>query len=244
MPALGCAPVDLVVPFGKGAIVNMLGLPASTRAEGLDARIVDAARRHRLAPEQDAIIIAWDLEPPIKRRDRCAWREKVDVYQGIADSPLETLRGTAWARSAAERAQRLRQLQDVPPRGEHHGRALPGTVLALCMEPMFEALLTRDGSAVRRALGLAQDPPDWPSGWGDENVRDPSKHLMGRAIGALFAVRPRARIRSKIPSIWQNAKDEWAAYILTQFFADPDGKAARSVREHPIARRLAHILPP
>lgn len=32
-------------------------------------------------------------------------------------------------------------------------------------------------------------------------------------------------------------------YILRQFFADPDGKPARAVREHPIARRLAHILP-
>lgn len=241
LPALGCAPADIVVPIGKDAISRLRGLRTSTSAPGLDAKIVQAADQSKLDPRHDALVIAWDLEPIDRNQRRCAWDEKLGLYRGLAASPL--LQGTSWARYAAGRAEALERLHDRPPTGMSHSRVAPGSVLALCMEPMFEALLGRDGRAVRRALGLETDPPGWPTGWGRSDVKDPSNELFAPAIVALRGLRPHPPVRRRIRETWQNAKDEWAEYILRQFFADSDGTAARHVREHAIARRLAHIFP-
>lgn len=239
LPALGCAPADVLVPIGKDAISRLRGLRTSTAAPGLDAKIVQARRQHDLDPERDALVIAWDLEPIDRGRRRCAWDEKHGLYRGLADSPL--LQGTAWARDAAARAERLAERRERPASGENHSRAASGSVLALCMEPMFEALLAHDGRAVRRALGLDADPAGWPTGWGRADVRDPSAQLLAPAIAALRALRPRAAVRQKIRDNWDNAKDEWGEYILRRLFADDHQLAL--VRDHPIARRLAHLLP-
>ncbi len=238
LPALGRRPVDVVVPIGKDAISRMRGLRTSTSAPGLDARIDETRRTYALDPERDALVIVWDLEPIDRGRPRCAWDEKIGVYHGLASSPL--LAGTAWARSAMARHAALQLLKGRAPGGQNHSAVRPGTVLGLCMDPMFEALLARDGRAIRRALGLAADPQDWPSGWGS-GERDPSARLLAPAIDAMRRVRPRPDVRRLIRENWQNAKDEWGDYLLRKLLVEPDQAAA--VRAHPIAARLRHILP-
>ncbi|MBK7823675.1 hypothetical protein [Nannocystis sp.] len=241
LPALGRTSVDVVVPIGKDAITNMLGLPGSTSAPGLDARICDARRTHKLDPARDALIVAWDLEPPVdKDQRRCAWDEKIGVYQGIASSPLALLRDTAWAACAAKAATQLENLRDVPPTGRSQRTVKAGAVLAVCMEPMFEALFTHDGRAVRRALDLKDDPPGWPTGWGP-NERDPSRKLMGPAIAAIHRMRPAHPVRKIIRETWRNAKDEWGEYILRKLLADETQR--KLILEHAISRRLKNILP-
>lgn len=201
LPALGRAPVDIVVPIGKNAITNMLGLPGSSSAPGLDARICQARDENGLDPERDALVIAWDLEPIDEGRRRCGWDEKRDLYRGIATSPLPLLQGTAWSRSAATNAARLDALRDQPPTGLSHSAVQPGSVLAVCMEPRFDVLLTRDGRALRRALDLGEDPKGWPTGWGwstgtrrSNEERDPSGKLLGPAIAALRRIRPKPTV--------------------------------------------------
>ncbi|PCC73032.1 hypothetical protein SAMN02745121_06506 [Nannocystis exedens] len=240
LPALGRAPVDLVVPIGKDAISRLRGLRTSTSAPGLDAKIQALAAREKLDPGADALVIAWDLEPIDRQQRRCAWDEKLGLYRGLAESPL--LQGSGWARDARRRADALERFRGRAPRGLNHSRVVPGSVLALCMEPMFEALLARDGRAVRRALGLDADPPGWPTGWGRADLRDPSAELLEPAIAALRRLRPRPPVRRHIHETWANAKDEWGEYILRQLFTD--APRAAELREHPIARRLAHLLPP
>lgn len=240
LPALGRTPVDVVVPIGKDAITNMLGLPGSSSAPGLDARICDARRTHNLDPDRDALIVAWDLEPVDKDQRRCAWDEKISVYQGIANSPLSLLRDTAWAACAAKAATQLENLRDVPPTGRSQRTVKAGAVLAVCMEPMFEALFTRDGRAVRRALDLKHDPPGWPTGWGVE-ARDPSARLMEPAIAAIRRIRPAHQVRRIIRDTWGNAKDEWSEYIIRKLLADEAQREA--ILEHAISRRLKNILP-
>lgn len=241
LPALGRTPVDIIVPIGKDAITNMLGLPGSSSAPGLDARICQTRATHDLDPAHDALIIAWDLEPIDRGQPRCAWREKVQLYHGIANSPLPSLRDTAWSASAANNARRLGELDGRPPASNSHSRVGPGSVLGVCMEPMFEGLYTRDGRAVRRALDLAQDPPGWPTGWGSKE-RDPSGKLMGPAIAAIRRMRPSHPVRRIIRDTWDNAKDEWGEYLLKKLLATPE--QADHILDHPISRRLKYILPP
>lgn len=136
LPALGCAPVDIVVPIGKDAISRLRGLRTSTSAPGLDAKIVQCVAQHQLGPDSDALVIAWDLEPVDKDQRRCVWDEKLGLYRGLAASPL--LQSTAWAQDATQHAAALEQRRDQPPTGISRSRVRPGSVLALCMEPMAE----------------------------------------------------------------------------------------------------------
>lgn len=244
LPALERAPVACIIPIGKDAITRLLGLRASSSAPGLDARIVEAITRDNLDPERDALVIAWDLEPVDRGQPRCAWHEKLGLYRGLANSSLAPLANSAWARSAAARATALAKRKDHPPERLNRSTLRPGTVLGLCMEPMFEGLLTHDGRAVRRAMGLSQDPPGWPPPrkWNPDE-RDPSSNLLAAAVDAMRELRnPRAAIRRQLHAIYDEAKDEWCDYLLRQLLADPEHAAI--IRAHPIARRLAHILPP
>lgn len=72
LPALDRTPVDVIVPIGKDAITNMLGLRGSSSAPGLDTRICETRRKHHLDPDRDALIIAWDLEPIDEGKSRPA----------------------------------------------------------------------------------------------------------------------------------------------------------------------------
>lgn len=247
-PALGCAAVDLVIPIGKDAITNMLGLHGSSSAPALDALICQRRTRHGLDPDRDALIIAWDLEPIDEGRTRCALDELIDVYRALGCSTL--LQDTAWSRSAANQVTRLEPRRGMrPPTGLNHARVVPGSVVAVCMNPMFDVLLTRDGKALRRTLDLAQDPPGWPTGWGwptgtklSGEQRDPSGKLMAPAITAVRRIRPKHKVRRQIRETWENAKDEWSEYFLRKLLADP--AQAEHIIDHPILRRLKAILPP
>lgn len=243
LPALGRAPVTCIVPIGKDAITRLRNLRASTSAPGLDARIVDSITRHGLDPARDALVIAWDLEPVDRGQPRCAWHEKLGVYRGLAGSSLPGLQNTPWARSAAARAEALDRCRGRPPTGQSRSVVGPGTVLGVCMEPMFEGLLAHDGRAVRRAMGLGNDPRNWPADrrWSPEE-RDPSTMLLAAAVDAMREIRPKPPIRKLIRAVYDEAKDEWCEYLLRQLLADPAQAAA--IRAHPIARRLLHILPP
>lgn len=243
LPALGRAPADVIVPIGKDSITIMLGLRASSAAPGLDTRIVEVIRRHQIDPERDALVIAWDLEPVDKGRPRCAWHEKLGLYRGIAESPLPGLQNTAWVRSAAAQMARIEQFGGVPPEGLNRSRLRPGTVLGICMEPMFEGLLAQDGRAVRRAMDLSSEPPGWPPArkW-NPHERNPSSTLLAAAVDAMREMRPKAELRKKLHAIYDEAKDEWCDYLLRRLFEVSDHAAV--IRSHPIARRLAHIFPP
>lgn len=240
LPGLGRAPMDVVVPIGKNAISRLRGLPTSNSAPGLDERIQRLlVGESSLDPTKDAVVIAWDLEPVDTGRPRCAFHEKKGLYAGIATSPL--LVGTAWAQDAARRAQRLDHLAGQPPTGAHLSQIRPGTVLGVCMDPMFEGLMAHDGRAIRNALDLTSDPVGWPTGWGTDE-RNPSDRLLGPAIDAMRRIRPPAKVRRKIFNNWRCAKDEWGHLLLGKLLADPSQAAI--IRAHAIAQRLSAILPP
>lgn len=241
LDALGRVPVKPIIPIGKDAISRLRGLTTSTSTSGLDARIDQARKSHALDPERDAIVIAWDLVPIDPNQRRCPWDEKVGLYRGLAESEIMCKNAEPWARSAKQQAETLLALKGQEPRAESVRRVVPGSVLGLCMEPMFEGLLTRNGRAIRTAFGLSEDPKNWPTGWRPDHP-DPSR-LLGRAVAALRNIRPKTSICKQIfYEPWENAKDEQGAFILRQLLAEPS--EAEHIRKHAIALRLAHILPP
>ncbi len=80
----------------------------------------------------------------------------------------------------------------------------------------------------------------WRERWRDRE-RDPSATLEA-AVDAMRELRPRAEVRRQLRNIYTEAKDEWCDYLLRKLLVDSEQAAA--IREHAIARRLAHVLPP
>ena len=114
-------------------------------------------------------------------------------------------------------------------------------VLAICMEPMFESLLTQDESAVRRALGLRGQVRGWPRhGWADSGERRPDDRILAPAILAASNQRPKPEPCRQIGGDMRTRKNEWGEFLLRKLLEDE--KARATVLAHPIARRLAELV--
>lgn len=233
--SLGLRCFDPIIPISKKHLVAMdPSLPKmSGSAEPLDQLM---ARTLRRAPF-DAAIIAWDLVPAWNTdASYCRWQETLDLYRYLAAS--EALSGP-WVRCAERRLAEL-EGRDRPSLRDGVPTREPGAVLALCMEPMFEGLLTVDEAAIRRAVDVGARPQGWPThGWGDRREHKTDTRVLGPAIRALFGLRPRPKILRKIRGDFRTHKDEWGEYLLRQLLRDP--KARPWIAGHPLTLRLCEI---
>lgn len=233
--ALEWTSFSTVVPISKKHLVAMdpANPPMSGAGEALDELMV----RHLERQPFDVAVVAWDLVPAWNPDERafCRWRETLDLYRFLAQR--EKL-PEPWIRRADERFQEL-STRTTPASRTGLPRLVPGTVLPVCMEPMFEALLTGDESAVRRALCVAGRKVDgWPRrGWGDTDERHPDQ-LLGKAIVALRRVRPKLEVVKKVRGDMRTNKNGWGEYLTRELLADPDS----AILTRQLPRRLGELL--
>jgi len=239
---LNLHPFCSIVPISKKHLVAMdpRNPPMSGSQEPLDylmARKLEIARRLKQDPF-DVAVVAWDLVPAWNPEGPyCRWTETVDLYRFLAVSQVLP---DIWKNQAR------RRLQELEGRHQPSARmSLPplkqGMVLAVCMEPMFEALLVQDEGAVKRALQVSETPRGWPrQGWGDCRERHPDRRILMPAIAAIQSIKPRLRCVKHIRGDMRTKKDEWGEYILRRLFGDP--KARASVLQHPLPARLVELL--
>ena len=233
--ALGLQPFAPIVPISKTHLVAMdpRRPPMSGAGERLDQLMV----RVLMTRPFDAAVVAWDLVPAWNPQDKfCRWNETVDLYRFLAESDcLPAL----WSEKARRRFEELsRRLspgsRSGPPTLE------PGIVLPLCMEPMFEALLVQDETAVRHALGVTgQEIPGWPrQGWGPQE-RHPDIQVLAPAIRALQRLRPRPKVLKIVRGDMRTNKDGWGEYLLRQMLENE--RARPLILSHALSRRLSEM---
>lgn len=230
--AVGGRPFDAIIPISKKDLIAMDSrVPRPTGSEPLDMKL----RRLGAGTAFDAAVVAWDLHPAWNALGVfCRWEETVRLYELLADSvalPGEW-RAQASARLAEYRGRKLPSARAATP------RLAPGVVQVLCMDPEFESLLAVDETGVRRALGFATRPPNWPTAWGIGGTRRPSEDVLRPAVQCVPRASP---VRRRIRGGWRERKGEWGEYILRQLLAD--NATAATVRSHPIARRLSDVCP-
>jgi|ERR1700694_163596 len=235
--ALGLSPFDPIVPISKTHLIAMdPQAPAISGAgEALDELFT---RTHRMTRFQ-AAVVAWDLHPKWNPEAAyCRWNETVDLYRLLAQS---NALDAPWKHFAHER------FDDLRNRPEPSSRAVPahvtdGSIIAVCMEPMFEAILAQDERCVRRALGITGRHLDrWPNrGWGDPAERQPDSRVLAPAIRATRLARPRPRVASRIIGDFVTHKDDWNDHLLRSALADPECRGI--VLGHPALRRLREVM--
>ena len=230
---LGLLPIDRVVPIDKRAIVAMDPdtPPMSGASNGLDERILREIEGGGI----DVAVVAWDLLPPWDpKADTCRWDECMNLYRHLSAS--EVLPDT-WRRNAAERYAELRA-RPSPSARTRVARPKPDSVLTVCMEPMFETVLTACEEGVRRALGVeGRRVPGWPRWSGDGAV---DRDVIQPSLCAAKAIRPKPDVFRKIRGDFTTAKHEWAEYLLRKLFADK--KCRERVIQNPTCRRLTEVV--
>lgn len=222
---------DPIVPISKKDLVSMDKLiHRPTGSEPLDMKL----RRLGAGTAFDAAVVAWDLYPEWNELGAfCRWEECVRLLECVASS--EALPNN-WREAAAAKANDYAE-RAVPSARTSLPQIAAGTILPLCMDPEFEALLTASEDAALRALKLSTKPAGWPSsGWGIGGAQRPSEDLVRRAIGSLPRDNP---ARRQIRGGWRENKNEWGEYILRSLLKDPAGHDV--LKRHPICRRLAEL---
>jgi hypothetical protein len=229
--ALGLRTPARIVPISKGHITAMTlkGAP-QFRKIGLDHLI---AQQLQLAPF-DAAVVVWDLLPPWDPKAAvCRWEETLALYRGLAASEVLPQR---WRRRAHERLAGLQARPRPNVRVGPHAAAKE-EVAAVCMEPMFEAVLQHE-PGIFRALGLKRRPGNWPADWKGNNR--PDRMLLAPAVRAAQASKKRASIVDKIGGDMTTRKNEWGAYFLETLLADETTRAW--IEALPLARRLREVM--
>lgn len=236
--ALGIQHFEPVVPISKKHLVAMdpETPPMSGAGEALDKLI---ARKLDQDPF-DAAVVVWDLVPAWNRSAGfCRWDETLNLYRFLADSKVLP---DGWRKCARERFQELKIRRRPRPR-TGKPELCRSMVVGLCVEPMFEVLLTMDEVAVRRVFGLAgRRPAGWPrDGWGDSSVIDPDDKLLVPAVRSLLTVRPRPRVARILKGDFRTNKAGWGEYLLRGLLRDE--LARTKVLLQPTCLRLREWLP-
>lgn len=235
---LGLRRAERVVPISKAnlvalAVTKELGRRTSRIRVTLDELLKAEIERG----DCDAAVVAWDLQPKWDTHpNACRLNETLDLYRLLAESAVlpEAWRLAARRRFDAVAASPGSLGATAAP------RLLPASVVAVCMEPDFEALLC-DEQIMRRALGLeARRIRGWPKP-GDWSLPAPRRGdaLLQQAVLAAQRVRPQPAVCRRIRGDMRTAKHEWAAHIL----ASLSEKDRQRVRAHPIGARLREVLP-
>ena len=226
-------PFARVVPIDKRALVAMdpESPPMSGASVGLDELILREIEGGGI----DVAVVAWDLLPPWDpRADICRWDECMSLYRHLSRS---TVLPNAWLRNAASRYAELRA-RPSPNARPGVPRPKSDSVLTVCMEPMFEAVLMACEDGVRRALGVGgRRVPGWPR-WSGPGVVD--RDVIQPSVSAARAMRPKPHVFRQIPGDFRTAKHEWAEYLLRKLFADR--RCRERVVQSPTCRRLMEVV--
>jgi hypothetical protein len=240
VPSLsGAVRPNRVIGISKKHIVGLSGgAPImSGAAEPFDLLL---NREHARDPF-DAAIVAWDLVPPWNPSVRgCRWQETCEFYANLArrDRVAEPWRTYVRGR-AADLASRRRPSTRVAP-----ARLVPGAIVPVCMDPMFEDLLVGSEGAIRRVLGVAgRRVPGWPGdGWAWGETDTPDVSVLQRAILAVRGIRPRPRPVVIVRGDMRTNKHGWAEYILRAMLEE--ASIVTQLGRHPVIARMREVARP
>ena len=235
LASLGIALPDAVVPIHKPHLVAMdPDLPKMSGAsEPLDHLLARVINKHKI----EAVVIAWDLTPPWdpdSEEDRyCRWNETKKLYELLAES--EAL-ADPWKTSCRERADELGRRNRPSDRRTAFTLRKHG-VVAICMEPEFEALLAQDDGQIMRALGLSQRPANgWPKRWGAPGQNP--KTMLREAVVAARMSRPKPSPTKRIHGDMRTAKHAWGLHFLRSLLQ----QKRNLIDDHPISVRITETL--
>lgn len=223
--------IDELVPISKKNLLAMDDtLPRSGRAIPLDELILQRIKLTNI----DAAIVVWDLIPQWADSPACRWQETLDLYRLLG---MRSVLPNEWRDAAGARHLDL-LARDAPSQRVAPPTLQNGSVVAICIDPMFETILVQDESAVRRALEVAgKNVPGWPT-WA-RNSRRPDRELLAPAVARSRRVSTAAVFR-RLGSDFKVAKQEWATYLYRKLCEDQN---ARNVLvSHSVSARLQELL--
>lgn len=213
--------------------------PANPPMSGAGERLDQLMARVLARDPFDVAVIAWDLVPAWNPQEEyCRWVETCDLYRFLAESDcLPDL----WRELARRRFEDLSQ-RPAPSARQRLPPLERGMVLPVCMEPVFEGMLTQDEQTVRRVLGIeGRSVRGWPRhGWGDPQERRPDLNVLAPAIRALRALQPRPSLFRQIRGDMRTHKAELGEWLTRKLLEDDQGRSL--LLEHPVARRLRELL--
>ena len=245
---IGVARPEIVFPIDKKYLLA-LNLDTAqggqrTKMSGASEGLDDLLRRHYGRTPFDAALVAWDLTPPwaMVTPDRCRWQETVAMYAHMVRRRRLPEPFLSWA---DRRAQEL-QGRDRPSARTGAPPLERGAILPLCMESCFESWFVDERQGVctgknglRQVLQVTgQRVLGWPEPFSKGDQRS-AKNYLKDAISAVRRLRPPHPLTNKIRRGWDDNQESWARF-LAEALAARDPKAWRT---HPIATRLAELLP-
>ena len=243
---------DLFENIWRTPIVEMLQLPHFDRIVTIDKRMIaamDPATKisgravplpDKLAAELersafDVAVIAWDLLPPWEPEQvTCRWNETLNLYKGFSASQSLP---EPWRTRAAARLKEL-NARRVPSDRLRKQSLTKCEILAVCMEPTFESLLTHCEKTIRNIFGITDARAiGWPN-WNDPNV-NPTE-LLGLSIEAARKIHPQPVVFRHIRGDMKTAKNEWGECLLRQMIRDE--QCFEKLKRHPTSLRFTEIL--
>ena len=231
--AVGIPHFEVVLPMSKKHLVAMD--PNNPKMSGAGEPFDEYLARQLKTHQFDAAVVAWDLVPRWNPNDACCRRqETLDFYDFVGKSKSEALPEMWMIQARKRHAALLKSRSAKPPQLKR------GMLLALCMEPMFEVVLTHDEAALRRAFGCSETPQGWPRhGWGDPHERKPDRTVLLPAIDAIQAVRPKLKCTSQVRGDFTTNKNGWGEFLLRKLLGD--ARAKSQILATPFVSRLGHI---
>jgi hypothetical protein len=230
--ALGLKPFARVVPFHKGQLTVLDKKEGFRRSPAMNVGLDELIRVELARDSFDAGIIAFDLLPPWDAKAKiCRWEETLRFYRAMKNSTRlpEDFRTRAGERLAELEARARPSDRFAPPRLDR------GSLLAVCMDPEFEALF-EDEIAVRRVLGVGRKlPKGWPPTWGEGGVA--LKTLLSRAINAARSLDPAPKVLRQMRGDFVDRPHEWAAY----FAGSGEARMLETISRHPTSQRLREL---
>jgi hypothetical protein len=235
--ALGLRDIDFVFPISKKHIIALN--PQNPRMSGASEALDEFMARKLRSDSFDAAVVAWDLHPSWEGASAtaCRWNETLEFYRLLAAS---TALPEPWVRWANSKANDLSS-RGIPSDRRARPQLCPHATFAVCMEPVFEALLLGSERGIKRALGVDNmRVPGWPN-WNTVASR-PELVILQTAILSAKSLVPKKRDAHLVAGDMRTAKHAWATRFVEQLAGDT---ATRDeLLRQPIARRLIELLPP
>lgn len=232
---LGLPKFDFIYPINKKFLISMR--PGAPKISGASLKLDVFIEQKRKVDKFDCAVVAWDLVPGWYGGvgQLCRWAETLEFYSGIARS--EAL-PKSWTTFAETRVADLSG-RSSPSARPSITKLTPGSILAVCMDTVFESLITSDEKAVREVLGChGKKVPKWPKSWKTMPARVDTE-VLEPTIAAVRALRPKVPEAFIVRGDLITAKHEWGEFFLRSMLAPTGSPKARG---HAIAVRLRELL--
>lgn len=228
---IDCVRPDKIFGINKGSVAAMRLRNTPLRRTTSIAEPLDyVLERHRKTHKIDCFVIVWDLVPPWDREaPTCRWNETLGLYEGLS---LSTTLDSSFRNFVAARYDEMTQ-RARPNTRSMVPQLVPGAVLAVCVEPLFESVFMNE-PAMKRCLGLRGiRAKGWPAGWNRRNTS--ATKVLEAAVDAARDAAPNNPAFRRIRQGYETLKTEWGIHFVQS------GTFDHELQSHPLGKRLAEF---